>query len=64
MAQVIRLNLVGGSTSNVYSWAGKTQADTETAFAPNKVISFPESSPGVFTTYNTNNVVSVFVFNQ
>lgn len=64
MAQFIRINTIDGVNSIVYPWTGKSQSDTETAFAPNKVISFPESSPGVFTTFNTNNVISVYVFNQ
>jgi hypothetical protein len=63
MAQAIRIFVVGSSTPAVYPWS-KNQADTETFFAPGKVVSIAENSPGVFTTYNTNNITNVYVYNQ
>jgi hypothetical protein len=64
MAQAIKIFTVGnGSSPSVYPWS-KNQADTEAFFAPGKVVSIAENSPGVFSTYNTNNITSVFVYNQ
>lgn len=63
MAQMIKIFTVGNPNPAVYSWS-KNQADTEAFFAPGKVVSITENAPGVFTTFNTNNITNVYIYNQ